>query len=112
MFLKLTMNKTSASAGLQDANPTIRPDATGAANSHCPPSHGDLYMAHLGSNAAAVTPRKPKSTKWEKTCPIVVEEAREVSRRYIFFAAEKSVTVQTKKQTKDKQKTNKKTNKK
>jgi len=74
--------KTSASAGLQDANPTIRPYATGAPYSDCPPTqdtqsrlpqcdlcnsssrrHPIPTAAHLGSNAAAVTPREPKFTK-------------------------------------------------
>jgi len=42
-----------------------------APNSECPPSHGaqfrlphcDFYIAHPGSNAAAVTPRQPKFAK-------------------------------------------------
>jgi len=51
-------SKQRASAGLQEANPTIR-HAT-AHNSDCPPSHDaqfrlphwDLYIAHPGSNTA------------------------------------------------------------
>jgi len=34
-----------------------------------PTAHCDFYIAHLGSHTAAVTPRQPKFTKWEKTCP-------------------------------------------
>jgi len=81
MTLLVTVKKTSASAGLQDANPTIQPyemlppqfrlpNQATAFNFDCPLSLvGSHYVApvqrsiHPRSNAAAMTPREPKFTK-------------------------------------------------
>jgi len=87
---KVFKNPTSASAVLQDANPTIQSyDAD--PNSERPPSHGtqfqlphcNFYIAHPGSNAAAVTPREPNLTKIS-SLQLVVELVCKVSRRYLF----------------------------
>jgi len=94
---------TSASAGLQDANPTIQPYAD-APNCECPPSHCaqfqlphcDFYIAHPGSNATAVTPREPNFTKMGEahcgSCRTSMQSFTPLS----FSAIEKFVTVHTK----------------
>jgi len=79
MHKNITSTLTNASAGLQDANPTIWPYATPPPPIPTAPlSHGTQFQLpteprrelplgssalHPGSNAAAVTPRKPKFTK-------------------------------------------------
>jgi len=55
---------------------------------------------HPGSNAAAVTPREPKFTKTEKTCPDSSRTCMQNFTPLSFSTAEKSVTVQTNKQEK------------
>ena len=99
------MSLTSASAGLEDANPTIRPEATPLpAIPSATATHFGVKvlrqgeMAYSGSNAAApVTPREPKFTKGEKTCPDNWPTCMQNFTPLSFSAAEKPVTVRTNK---------------
>jgi len=68
-----------------------------ASNSECPSSHGTkfrlphckFYTAHPASNAAAVTPHKPKFTKMGEAHPRCMQNFMPIS----FSAAEKPVTI-------------------
>jgi len=63
-----------------------------------------VEMAHPRRNAAAVTPREPKFTKrGRRPVRIVGQHACKITRRYLFSAAEKSVTVQKMAKQNDKQ---------
>jgi len=80
--------KTSASAGLKDANPTIR--LTRRRRPPIPTAHPVWWSAaaiHPRSNAAAVTPREPKFTKIGEDLYgywIVVEHSCKISHPYLF----------------------------
>ena len=103
----------SASAGLQDAYPTIRPYATPPPpipNAQRPsPQLGNTPNATKAAGptyaAAVVTPREPIFTKVEKTCPDSRPTRVQNFTPLALSAAEKSVTVQKKqKMTKKKEK--------
>ena len=82
----------------------------GTPSSDCPsnlavkffPMFGNLYIARLGTNVASVTSREPKFTKMGEDLPnsavVELSKKREKFHAAIFFsAAERSITVQTKK---------------
>jgi len=112
---KASNTRTSPSARRKSHHTALSNAAT--CNSQCPSTvvsiddNGMVHALHLsvnistiwrssGSNAAApVTPLEPIFTKGEKTCPDSRSTRMQNFTPLAFFAAEKSVTIQTKKNT-------------